>query len=139
MKKALLFILILSGIFTISCKKSNSGLTATTTLTSTGGNFGGDVTGNGGANTQSFTWNNTKTSANYSMDLTAVNTNPGCSFELIIKDANGTVVYDKTLIKGQTVDSYSGVTNIGVVGNWTVVVILKSFNGNGSFSMSPGP
>lgn len=95
----------------------------------------GDVRGNGGSASRTFTWPNSRPTADYNMDMTVAN---GGSFQMIIKDAAGTVVLDYTLIKGQTPDSKSGVTASGVTGNWTIQINLKNFNGSGSYDLSQG-
>ena len=69
------------------------------------------------------------------MDITAAS---GGSFQLIIKDANGSTVLNNTLTKGVGDDSASGVTNSGTEGDWQITVTLTNFNGDGSFSISPG-
>lgn len=95
----------------------------------------GDVTGNGGSASRTFTWENSRPTAEYNMDMTVSNSG---SFQIIIKDAAGTVVLNHTLIKGQTPDSKSGVTASGVAGTWTIEVHVKNFNGNGSYDLSQG-
>lgn len=94
----------------------------------------GDVTGNGGSASRTFTWDNSRPTAEYNMDMTV----SGGSFQMIIKDAAGTVVLDYTLVKGQTADSKSGVSASGVSGTWTIEVHLKNFNGSGSYDLSQG-
>ena len=69
------------------------------------------------------------------MDITAAK---GGSFQLLVKDANGKVVLDKTVVAGQGEDSRSGVTTAGASGEWTVTVNLTDFIGDGSFSLSKG-
>lgn len=95
----------------------------------------GDVTGNGGSASRTFTWPNSRPTAEYNMDMTV---SAGGSLQMIIKDAAGTVVLDYTLVKGQTPDSKSGVTASGVEGSWTIEIHAKNFNGNGSYDLSQG-
>lgn len=95
----------------------------------------GDVTGNGGSASKTFTWANSRPTAEYNMDMTV---SAGGSLQMIIKDAAGTVVLDYTLVKGQTPDSKSGVTASGVSGTWTIEIHAKNFNGNGSYDLSQG-
>ena len=109
----LLSIVGLSSVLLTSCKEE---LFATVTFTETGSDLGGDVTGDGGSRTQSYKWNNS----------------------LSIADADGNNVLNQTLVVGQGDDSKSGVSNSGTAGEWTVTVTLTDFNGDGSFSISPG-
>lgn len=95
----------------------------------------GDVTGNGGSASKTFTWENSRPTAEYNMDMTV---SAGGSLQMIIKDDAGTVVLDYTLVKGQTPDSKSGVTASGVSGSWTIEIHAKNFNGNGSYDLSQG-
>ncbi len=108
---------------------------ANITITAVGSDLDGDVTGNGGSRTQTFNWNNPKTTVDYNMDITAAK---GGSFNLLIKDSAGATVVNQTLVKGQGDDSKSGVSSAGAAGAWTVTVTLVNFNGDGSFSISPG-
>ena len=135
MKFFLYTFIIITTSFLFACKKDNAS-TATVKPVTTVGSFNGDVVGNGGSITKSYVWNNPKITADYSMDLTTTST--GGSFQLIVKDNNGNIVLDYTIIKGQTPDSKSGVTSTGTPGMWNVTIVLKSLNGDGSYSMSPG-
>lgn len=99
------------------------------------GDVDGDVVGTGGSTSKSYTWQNASDKAEYNMDITATK---GGSFQLIIKDANGQLVLDKTLDAGSLEDSKSGSTSTGAPGAWSVTVILTNFNGDGSFSLSQG-
>ncbi len=128
----LFFLAGLGSILLTSCKKE---LFATITITATGSDLDGDVTGDGGSTSQTYTWNNPQTTANWNKDITS---SAGGSFRLVIKDADGAIVLDNTLTKGVGDDSASGVTNAGTVGDWQVTVTLTDFNGDGSFSISPG-
>lgn len=122
----------LSSVLLTSCKEE---LFATVTFTETGSDLGGDVTGDGGSRTQSFKWNNSLQTVDWNMDITA---SSGGSFNLSIADADGNNVLNQTLVVGQGDDSKSGVSNSGTAGEWTVTVTLTDFNGDGSFSISPG-
>lgn len=95
----------------------------------------GDVRGDGGSASRTFTWPNSRPTAEYNMDMTVSN---GGSMQMIIKDASGTVVLDYTLVKGQTPDSKSGVSASGVSGTWTIEIHVKNFNGSGSYDLSQG-
>ncbi|WP_242135432.1 hypothetical protein [Aestuariivivens marinum] len=99
------------------------------------GDVDGDFTGNGGNGSRTINWTNNLATADYNADITATATG---TFKLVIADANGTVVLERTLIGGTEPDSFSGVTNSGQPGNWTVTITLTSFNGDGSYSISAG-
>lgn len=108
---------------------------ATITTTTNASELDGDVTGDGGSASRTFAWNNSRTTAEYNMDITSTK---GGSMNLVIKDADGTVVLDRTLQKGVGDDSASGVSNTGIPGEWEVTITLTNFNGDGSFSISQG-
>ncbi len=128
----LLFFVGFSSVLFTSCKDEPL---ATIKITATGSDVGGDVNGNGGNATQSYTWNNSLETADWNMDITAAG---GGSFQLIIKDADGATVLNNTLTKGVGDDSASGATSSGAAGDWQITVVLTDFNGDGSFSISPG-
>ena len=107
----------------------------TINLNSTTGD--GDLTGAGGTATASTTWSSSTTQAEYAMDITAAG---GGSFQLAIKDADGTVVLDETLTKGVGDDSKSGCTTAGTIGTWTITITVTNFSGDGSYTVDPaGP
>jgi len=137
--KNLLKLSLLTFIFTafVACSSDDSPtITASVNNTSMSiGNFNGDVTGNGGSETETFTWNNAEATADYNMDITASATG---SFRFVLKDVNGTTVLDKTLVGGTNPDTFSGVTNAGTPGDWTVTLTLSNFDGDGSYSASSG-
>lgn len=108
---------------------------ASVSINETGSDVGGDVTGDGGSTSQSYTWNNPLSTADYNMDITSA---AGGNMNLMIADADGTMVLDQTLTVGVGDDSKSGVTSAGAAGPWTITVTLTNFNGDGSFSLSPG-
>ncbi|THD66625.1 hypothetical protein E7Z59_12605 [Robertkochia marina] len=128
------FMVLFISLATVSCS-DDDGPTAEVNLTAQNTDFDGDVTGTGGSLSNSYTWSNPLTTVDYNMDIT---TSSGGSFQLILQDAEGTVVLDQTLVKGQGDDSRSGVSQAGVPGDWTVQIVLSDFNGDGSFSISPG-
>lgn len=141
MKKAnlKLFGLIFLGVFTIllsSCNNDDEpSLTASVSVNETGSDIGGDVTGNGGSTTQVITWNNSLRTVDWNMDITS---STAGSFNLSINDAEGNNVLNETLVRGQGDDSRSGVSSAGTAGDWTITITLTDFNGDGSFSISPG-
>ncbi|REE05628.1 hypothetical protein [Marinoscillum furvescens] len=126
--------LLLFAFAVMSCEDEPE-LTASVSINETGSDLGGDVTGNGGSATESYTWTNNLTTVDYNMDITAAQEG---SFQLQITDADGKVVLNQTLTSGVGDDSKSGVSQSGTAGEWTVEVILKDFKGDGSFSISPG-
>lgn len=99
------------------------------------GDVDGDFTGDGGTITKTFDWQNALSTADYNADIT---TTADGSFKFVVKDADGTVVLDKSLSGAIEPDSFSGVTSSGTAGLWSVTITLTSFNGDGSFSLSEG-
>ncbi len=99
------------------------------------GDIGGDFIGNGGSGSRTITWTNNLATADYNADITATASG---KFQIIVADANGTVVLDRSLNGGSEPDSIDGVTDAGEPGNWTVTINLESFNGDGSYSLSAG-
>lgn len=99
------------------------------------GDVDGDFTGNGGSATRTFIWLNNLTTADYNADITA--TSEG-TFNMVVLDADGNTVLDRSLDGAVEPDSFSGVTAVGTSGLWSVTITLNSFNGDGSFSLSEG-
>ncbi|MBJ6369518.1 hypothetical protein JF259_15605 [Snuella sp. CAU 1569] len=99
------------------------------------GDVDGDFTGTGGSATRVFEWQNSLSTADYNADITA--TTDG-AFRIVVKDADGAVVLDKSLSGSVEPDSIDGVTASGTPGVWTVTITLTSFKGDGSFSLSAG-
>lgn len=101
--------------------------------------FNGDVdasfTGNGGTATRMFSWNNNLSTADYNADIT---TTTAGSFRMIVEDAQGEVVLDRTIQGGSEPDSIDGVTSAGASGIWVVTIEVSDFSGDGSFSLSEG-
>lgn len=133
LKSLSVIILCLSVVLFSACEEEE--LTASVSVNEVGGTFGGDVTGDGGSVIKSYSWNNTLQTADVNMDITA---SKGGSFTLTITDPGGVEVMNETLIYGQGEDSRSGVTTSGEPGDWTVTITLVNFNGDGSFSLTPG-
>lgn len=142
--KTILILTLVSGLFFSCSNDDESDLIAQVTvngkvLFDQGDDFNGDVdadfTGNGGSVTRSFEWNNNLRRADYNADITA--TAEG-SFTMVVTDADGTIVLERSLAGNTEPDSFSGVTSAGVSGIWTVTITLTSFNGDGSFSLSEG-
>lgn len=97
------------------------------------GDIGGDFTGNGGDTSGTYTWPNNLSTADYNADITAP---APSSFNMVIKDANGNTVLERSLLGGTEPDSFSGVTQSGTPGTWSVTLTLINFKGDGSFSIS---
>lgn len=94
----------------------------------------GDFTGNGDSGTYSFAWENSKKTADVNFDVT---TSAGGSVQMIINDAKGKEILNETRpVDGN--DTFSGVTAEGKEGTWLVQLIFTDFNGDGSYSLSPG-
>ena len=130
---ALIVILLTSTIFLSSCNKDEP--FATVSINEVGSDVGGDVTGDGGSVVSSYNWNNPLSTVDWNMDITAAS---GGNFNLKMVDSDGATVLDQTLTVGQGDDSKSGVSSVGTSGQWTITVTLTNFNGDGSFSISPG-
>lgn len=99
------------------------------------GDIGGNFTGDGGNGSRTVNWTNNLGTADFNADITAT---ANGNFQIIVADANGTVVLDRTLNGGTEPDTIDGVTEVGEPGNWTVTINLTSFNGDGSYSLSAG-
>ncbi|SKB59191.1 hypothetical protein [Maribacter arcticus] len=99
------------------------------------GEVDGDFTGNGGSAARTFVWLNNLTTADYNADITA--TAEG-AFSILVLDADGNTVLNRALDGATEPDSFSGVTDAGTSGVWSVTITLGSFNGDGSFSLSEG-
>ncbi|MFC3881172.1 hypothetical protein ACFOSV_13345 [Algoriphagus namhaensis] len=99
------------------------------------GDIGGDFIGNGGSTTQTFEYKNRLPTAEYNADITA---SANGRFQMIVRDAVGTIVLDRALDGDMEPDSFSGVTSLGVAGTWSVTINLNDFKGDGSFSLSEG-
>ena len=99
------------------------------------GDINGDFTGDGGSVTRTFNWQNALTTADYNADITATATG---MFTMVVRDADGTVVLDRSLDGAVEPDSFSGVTSAGTSGNWSVTISVTNFNGDGSYSLSEG-
>lgn len=136
--KLTLFILTILSInlSLTSCSKDDDS-SVSITLTQINGvhNGDGDFVGDGGSASKTFNWTNNLTTAEYNADITASATGV---FQMIVKDANGTEVLNKSLSNTSPDDSISGVTSVGVAGTWTVTINVSNFNGDGSFSLSQG-
>jgi hypothetical protein len=127
-------LLFITATAFISCSKDEDPI-AKVNLSAGLEDFDGDVNGNGGTFSKTYDWNNTLTTVDWNMDITAA---IGGEFQLIIRDAEGSIVLDQTLRSGQNDDSGSGVSSSGTAGAWQITIVLSTFSGDGSFSISPG-
>ena len=59
-------------------------------------------------------------------------------FNMVVTDADANIVLNRSLNGAVEPDSFSGVTDAGTSGIWTVTITVESFNGDGSFSLSEG-
>ncbi|MDN3204532.1 hypothetical protein [Algoriphagus sediminis] len=57
---------------------------------------------------------------------------------MIVRDDAGMIVLDRSIEGGREPNSIYGVTSPGQPGNWTVTILLTSFIGDGSYSLSEG-
>tara|TARA_R110002050_G_scaffold187534_1_gene321910 strand:- start:2268 stop:2714 length:447 start_codon:yes stop_codon:yes gene_type:complete len=99
------------------------------------GDISGDFTGDGGSVSRTFVWFNNLTTADYNADITA--TAEG-TFNMLVLDADGNTVLNRSLSGAVEPDSFSGVTESGTSGEWSVTITVGSFKGDGSFSLSEG-
>ena len=90
----------------------------------------GDFTGNGDSGTYSFAWVNNKSKAEADFDFTS----PTGSVQMIINDAKGDEVLNKTRTAGGE-DSFSGVTSAGEPGTWLITLIITDLKGDGSYNV----
>ena len=114
------FLLVFSILLVSSCGNDDDpSFTSTVTVNGTvlfddGDDFTGDVDGDftsdGGSATKTFLWQNPLSTADYNADITA--TTEG-SFQMIVKDADGNIVLDRTLNGAVEPDSFSAVGDTG--------------------------
>ena len=130
--KLVLIALFFLAIGLQSCKEDPF---ARVTYTPVSTSVDGDVVGNGGSATNSYVWNNSLTTAELNMDITA---SSGGSLQIVVNDADGVQVINKTLTVGVGDDSATVCSQAGTAGDWTVTVTATDFNGDASFSLSQG-
>jgi len=136
LKNNFILLLITASLGLVSSCNNDDGPIANITLTEgVNGDIGGDFTGNGGNATKTFNWQNSLSTADYNADITATSTG---NFQMVVKDADGNTVLDRSLTGGTEPDSFSGVTSSGTSGAWSVTISIANFNGDGSFSLSEG-
>lgn len=146
MKSMKLFVTLFVSVLTlgaVSCSKDDDAIAEVrvngSVLFDDGDDFNGDVdgdfTGTGGSATRTFIWMNNLRTADYNADITA--TAEG-TFQMVVRDADGMIVLDRSLNGASEPDSFSGVTEAGTSGTWSVTITLSDFQGDGSFSLSAG-
>ncbi|XLS28488.1 hypothetical protein ACJD0Z_14920 [Flavobacteriaceae bacterium M23B6Z8] len=128
------FTLLFIGTIT-SCSNDDGESVTITVNEGPSGDIGGDFTGNGGNGSRTISWSNSLATADYNADITGA---VAGTFQMVVADADGTVVLDRTLNGATEPDSFSGVTDAGVPGNWTVTINLIAIDGDGSYSLSAG-
>lgn len=142
--KILTTAILLSGIITMtSCKKEyaeydnlevvENSYTGSVEVTSVGQDPAGDFTGDEDSGTYSFAWENSERKATLNFDVT---TAEGGSVQIIINDARGNEVLNKTRPDGNN-DTFAGVSKEGKKGTWLVTIKLMNFTGDGSYSINP--
>lgn len=110
-------------------KKSNNTCTYPVINTSSTGKSG-DISGSGGTVSKTFNFSNPNQTVGWDM---SINSSSG-NFQLVLKDASGSVVVDKTLTGGSGPQSASGTSTSGTSGTWTCIITLTKFNGSGDYS-----
>lgn len=55
-------------------------------------------------------------------------------FRLVLKDANGTTVVDRTLTAGSGSQNADGTSSSGKAGTWIATITLTNFDGSGDYS-----
>ena len=130
-------ILILSLFLVVTaCEDDDNSLNANITVNEGPiGDIGGDFTGNGGDAERTIEWTNSLSTAEYNADITA---GQDAVFQMIVRDSEQVIVLDRSLFGATEPDSFSGVTQSGTPGTWTVTIILTDFDGDGSYSLSEG-
>lgn len=118
---------VLAYTFT-SCSREGD-LTATIN-TNEPNNISGDVSGNGGSVTKTWTFENTNVRAGWDMSIDA----SAGSFRLVLEDVEGTSVVDQTLTAGSGPQSADGTSEDGVAGTWTATLTLTGLKGSGDYS-----
>lgn len=94
-------------------------------------NTSGDVSGAGGTASKTVTFTNNNSTIGWDMSIDATSG----SFQLVVKDADGTTVIDKTLTAGSGAQDASGTSSSGTSGAWSVTISLTSLNGTGDYSL----
>ena len=110
--------------------KKDDGTCTYPTINKTSTGNSGDVKGAGGTASDTWTFTNNNNTAGWDMSIDATSG----SFRLVLQDADGTTVLDKTLTAGSGAQDADGTTSSGTAGTWTCTITLTNFNGTGDYS-----
>lgn len=110
--------------------KKDDGTCTYPTINTSSTNTSGDVKGAGGTASKTWTFTNNKTTVGWDMSIDATSG----SFQLVLKDASGVSVLDKTLTAGSGPQDAAGTSSAGTAGTWTATITLTKFNGTGDYS-----
>ncbi|NER16078.1 hypothetical protein [Spongiivirga citrea] len=122
-------------VLSTSCSDDDGPVASITVNEGPSGDIGGDFTGNGGNAARTISWSNSLATADYNADITSSAVG---IFQMVVVDAEGNTVLDRSLNGDVEPDSFSGVTAAGTPGDWTVTITITNFNGDGSYSLSEG-
>ena len=111
--------------------KKDDGTCTFPTINISSTNTSGDISGAGGTASGSATFANNNTTVGWDA---AIDASEG-SFQLVILDADGKIVVDKTLTAGSGAQDAGGTSTSGTSGTWTATITLTSFNGTGDYSI----
>lgn len=144
--KLLIGLVILGGVTMTSCKKEgctdpnadnysvdadkDDGTCTYPVINMNASGTSGDISGGGGtaSGTQTFTQSSSTLGWDMSIDASTG------SFNLTVKDADGTTVINKTLTAGVGAQDASGTSSAGTTGTWTTTITLTDFTGTGDYS-----
>ncbi len=110
--------------------EKDSGTCTYPTITVFSNNTSGDIKGGGGTAYKTWTFTNNNRTLGWDMSIDA----SSGSFQLVVKDADGTTVIDQTLTVGSGAQDADGTSTPGTVGTWTATATLTNFNGTGDYS-----
>ena len=110
--------------------KKDDGTCTYPTINTSSTSMSGDVSGAGGTASKTWTFTNNNTTVGWDMSIGATSG----SFQLVLKDASGVTVLDKTLTAGSGAQDASGTSTAGTAGTWTATITLTNFNGTGDYS-----
>ena len=116
--------------FNLEAEKDDGSCTYTI-INNSSSSTSGDVSGLGGTASKTITFTNNNSTVGWDMAIDATSG----TFQLLVKDADGATVIDKTLTAGSGAQDASGTSSSGTSGEWTVTISLTSFNGTGDYSL----
>ncbi|MFO8234937.1 MAG: hypothetical protein R6U04_06015 [Bacteroidales bacterium] len=140
--KIFTYLILISGLAIVtSCEKYDNYDDKEVIENTYSGNIGlsgtvealGDFTGDGDSGTFSFVWENPINKASVDFD---VSTAPGGSCQIVLNDAKGKEVFNKTRPEDGN-DSFTGQTEEGKEGKWLVTIKLTNFDGDGTYDIRP--